>query len=328
MDRISAASNLLIEMQPESWRLLLNGSTQPNGATQPLLEARSGEPIRYVELFGLRRKLPLGGELALSDVERVVLGWSAKDESWHLGLVLTAPLATERQSRWCELAHWNDVNRTMYRDLAVSAGEALAGQIDRPFVLISPEKPQTPIPLPELPIKFEGWTFESSVPGQYELVRAPGWARAKLLRALWYLVWMVIFIVLAASSLTSGIALPNPALLVPAGFVSALFLLIAAITLIVRAFTRPNRIVIDRTMVRWMRGSRETNMIPVSEVQGVYASHITGSARRRNNLPKLDPKTERAVLYGELNLDLRSDKFVSLLTHGVMEETIPLGENP
>jgi hypothetical protein len=317
MERIVTASSLLIETQPESWRLLLNGTGE-----RTLLEARRGEPIRYAEVFGTRRKLPLAGQLDPQHVDRVVLGWSPNDEAWHLGLVLRPPLSDERGSRWCELAHWIDPERDQYQNAAVSVGEALSTQIDRPFILIPPApaaEPPPPPPLPALPLRFDLWTFRQSAEGQYEFVRAGKWARSNILRALWYLLWVAAFLVLSITSVTSGIAYPTPRLLVPAGFVCAFVLFVAAVALIVRAFLRPNRIVIGDDAITWRRGGAVTKTIPLSDVSSVYVSHILGRARR------VDGVKRGEAVYGELNLELKDGAFQVLLTHGNMNETLTGG---
>jgi len=77
MERISAARNLSIENQPEYWRLIVNGG----GSERILVEARPGEPLRYVTTFGAQRRLPASGILPVENVERVVLGWSRQDEA-------------------------------------------------------------------------------------------------------------------------------------------------------------------------------------------------------------------------------------------------------
>lgn len=315
MDRIATASNLLIDAQPEGWRLLLNGSSD-----RTLLEARRGAPIRYAEIFGTRRKLPLEGQLPVESIDRVVLGWSVKDQAWHLGFVLLPPIAEERGSRWCELAHWIDPTRKEFQATATAAGEALGAQIGRPFVLIPPVAEA--VPMPPLPFHFDLWTFQQSAEGQYEFVRASKWARSNLLRAAWYLLWMVAFLVLAVTSVTSGIAYPRPELLVPAGFVCAVVLLGMAVGLVVRTLLRPNRIVIDKAGVRWLRGRSVTKTIPVDAVQSVYVSHVVSGAKRRKRPDGEVSADPRAVHYGELNLDLRDERFQMVLTHGTSEERV------
>ncbi|MGV2436204.1 MAG UNVERIFIED_CONTAM: hypothetical protein LVT10_16085 [Anaerolineae bacterium] len=62
-----------------------------------------GQSLRSTESFALdTRFLPKNGELQTRYIERVVLGWSAEDEKWHLGLMFAEKLAQARGSRWCD----------------------------------------------------------------------------------------------------------------------------------------------------------------------------------------------------------------------------------
>lgn len=135
MERISAVGDVIIEVEPESWRLLADG----NGEERLLVEASPGAPLRYGDRFGGSRQLPLGGELPRHNIQRVVLGWSAQDTSWHLGLVLAGDLVAERGSRWCGLAHWYDPTLNQYEKIATQAGQALAAQTSLPFSVIPPK---------------------------------------------------------------------------------------------------------------------------------------------------------------------------------------------
>lgn len=135
MERISAAGDVIIEVEPESWRLLADGI----GAERLLVEASPGAPLRYGDRFGGSRQLPSSGELPRQNIQRVVLGWSSKDTSWHLGLVLAGDLVTERGSRWCGLAHWYDPTLNQYEKIATQAGQALAAQTSLPFSVIPPK---------------------------------------------------------------------------------------------------------------------------------------------------------------------------------------------
>ncbi len=174
--------------------------------------------------------------------------------------------------------------------------------------------------MPPLPFRFDLWTFQQSAEGQYEFVRSSKWGRNNVTRALWYLLWMVAFLVLAVTSVTSGLAFPRPELLVPAGFVCALVLFGMAVALVMRTLLRPNRIVVDKSGVRWLRGKAVTKTVPVENLQSLYVSHVVSAAKRRKRA-EADAKAEpRIVHFGELNLDLRDNSFRSVLTHGVSEE--------
>ncbi|PJF39658.1 MAG: hypothetical protein D6737_17425 [Chloroflexi bacterium] len=135
MTQISAAGNLTIDIQASRWRLLIANATRQ----EVLLEAVAGHAIRYVPVFATRRKLPESGVLYPDQIQRVMLGWSKKDASWHLGLVFEASLAQQRGSRWCELAAWPDKNGDVYRDLAEQAGQSLATNLSCRFNVVPPE---------------------------------------------------------------------------------------------------------------------------------------------------------------------------------------------
>jgi hypothetical protein len=284
MDRIYAGGNVRIEVQPDSWVLLVNTDQGDN----VLAEAVQGQPIRYVSVFGSQRKLPIGGQLQTTDVERVVLGWSPKDEAWHLGLMLSPALSQARGSRWCELAHWPDPNGDQYHDLARQASVALAERIVRPFSLIprsdngaaSPAAPtapggraapaydprrtqegytavrETPPPqLEPLPLRFDLWTLNArsqgrangtSYPsGALEFRLSGSWGRSKVLRAGWYFFWAAVFVVLSVQTLVSPIAQPRPEFLPYLGLACAVLLLLLFFANFIRAGRRLNRIVID-----------------------------------------------------------------------------------
>lgn len=145
--RISAGNNLTIDIAPDHWRLLVNG----DHAERVLVEAAPGEPLRYMPTFGQRRRLPDTGVLPILYIQRVALGWSVKDESWHLGLVLEPELAEARGSRWCEIAHWPDPDQDVYVDVASDAGNGLAKVVTRPFDLIPPRPAGAAVSTPAPP---------------------------------------------------------------------------------------------------------------------------------------------------------------------------------
>ena len=360
MERISAASNLIIEMQPESWRLLVNGS----GSERVLVEALSGEPLRYVASFGSKRRLPENGSLDPADIQRIVLGWSEKDAAWHLGLVLSGDLSDSRGSRWCGLAYWHDPLANQLQDNAVQAGQTLARQINRPFTMIPPNVsadlrstsetaiptpesrwqtpigvpttpgiapapepepvpeaiPPEPIPQPELPLRFELWTLRHAASDRLELKLSPAWGRSKLLRVAWNIVWLAVFIVLTVTTLTSGIALPRPELLVYLGFASIAVLIVIIIYNLYQTLTYTNLISFDAAGVRWLKGKRVQRTIPIEGLQAVYASHVVS---------KIDKKRDqRNVNYGEINLLLSDGAFKSILIQQQTDDKIPAMEDP
>lgn len=323
MERISAARNLSIENQPEYWRLLVNGG----GAERVLVEARPGEPLRYVTTFGAQRRLPASGVLPVENVERVVLGWSQHDEAWHLGLLLSADLAQARGSRWCGLAFWPDPELDLYREIAGQAGETLAQKLARPFTIISPpaaaprehaaaEASSAAAALPALPIALHEWTLSRPQDGLLVLELGARWGRARLLRALWFLFLSAVFLVLSIRSLEGIIAPTQPAFLPYLGIASAIFLLVASLRLIGTTFLHERRIEIDAAArtIRAVSGKRARWLLHADELRGVYASHSLGKSRQNGR--------QRAVHYGELNLALKDGRFRRLLQHGPTDEFI------
>lgn len=344
MERISAASNLIIEVQPESWRLLVNGT----GIERVLVEVLPGEPLRFGAAFGSRRQLPDSGILPREDIQRVVLGWSEKDDAWHLGLVLKGALASERGSRWCGLAHWHDPRASEYQYVATQAGQTLAEQVDRPFTVIPPQGSNgavqgesvltrtstgaqsydavatpEPIPQPALPLKFDLWTLKQVDATRLEFTLSSAWGRSKLVRVAWNIVWLAVFIVLTVTTLTSGIALPRPEFLVYFGYISIAVLTVTILYNIVQSLTYTNRILFEPGGVRWMRGKRTRRTLPKDQIAEVYVSHLVNKVGKRGKSSEL-----RAVHYGEINLLLRDGEFRSVFSQQQTDDVIPVTDDP
>nr|PZN54160.1 MAG: hypothetical protein DIU68_11060 [Chloroflexota bacterium] len=313
MRRISAGNNLTIDMDASHWRLVVNG----DGSERVLVEASQGQPLRYMPTFGQRRRLPDTGLLPTLYIQRVVLGWSLKDEAWHLGLVLEPELAEARGSRWCEVAHWPDPERDLYLDIAREAGEHLAQAVARPFELIPPADgaraaaaaPAEPRPLPALPVAFDVWRVEARGDNTVEFVRSPSWARARILRIVWYLFWTVIYLVLSITTLSGKIALPKPEFLPYLGLASAGILVLITLNLIVQLIRQPNRFVVDGASgaVVALRGNSQRWRVERSEIESVYVSQVAGKKTRRG---------ERTITHGEINLYLGNGKFKFLVENG------------
>lgn len=312
MDRISAADNLTIEMQSDRWRLLVNGDQDE----RVIVEAQRGKPLKYIPGFGKSRRLPDNGSLPVEHIQRVVVGWSNQDESWHLGLVLGAELAQARGSRWCEVARWPDPESTQFSDIASRAGETLAEAVTRPFYLVPAEieeKNAAPVapsrPLPELPLTLQAWTFERGSGDQFQFVRSKSQSLAAIRRILWYTLWTIVYIVLVVTSFTSGIAPAKPDFLPYLGILSAIMLVVLIISNIYHLLVDPNRIVVDSASrtIRALRGRRERWGFSADQIQSVYVSLVTGKA----NLKKGNLKQQ--VHYGELNLQLSNRKFHYIL---------------
>ncbi len=307
MERISAAENITIEVSDDRWRMIANGSLKP----QVLLEAEAGQPVNYISDFAVTRRLPKSGYLPLKYIQRIVVGWSPGDESWHLGLLLEADLAQARGSRWCEIARWPDPSTTMYSQVASRAGESLAQVMIRPFEVVPPrreqiqaaEPPPAPPPdLPALPLALDDdWRLERIENGQLQLGRAGRWAWTALRRTVWYGFWAVVFFWLVYASLTSGIAPPNPSFLPYVGLFAGFVLVFLTLKNLYHLLTRPDRIVFDadRQQVRGQRGQRVRWTLSLDEVESVYVSQVVN--RRRGKQP--------AIQYAELNLHLTGGGF-------------------
>lgn len=356
MNRIFAGSNIAIEVLPDRWRLFANGV----GNEMLLAEATAFDGLRYGQTFGAQRRLPSSGKLAPDAVQRVVVGWSAKDAAWHLGLMLASDLAEARGSRWCELAAWPDPDSSRHQQAAARAGEALAQQLARPFTVVPPKNPPStppapsyteysaptvvppsfptaephpaalypglhppveaapPPPMPALPNKLGVWLIRTTPDTLLELRLSPAWGRGKLLRVLWYVLWAAVFVVLSVTSLTRGIALPQPEFLPYIGLGASVVLILMAVGTLLQTFRRLNRIVIDprARLVIGLRGSRERWRYSASDLQAVYASEIVSKINRR--------KGTRSVHFAELNLLSRDEKFLHLFSVDHVDEKVLL----
>ncbi len=308
VDRISAADNLTIEMQPDFWRLIANG----DGGQRTLLEAQRGQPVRYITPFALSRRLPDIGALPAEQIQRVVLGWSSSDEAWHLGLVLRQELAEVRGSRWCEVAHWPDPEKSIYSEVATRAGEMLAQAVTRPFYLVPPRtQPAAPErSLPELPFHFDIWHLERSEKGRLQFVREAAWARATVRRILWYSFWTVIYVVLVVASLTAGIAPVRPEFLPLLGIFSAVVLVGLIIINLYRLLAWPDRLVInpETHTLRALRGQRERWRMTRDEIEAVYITHVLAKRGRKQRAHK------PVAHYSELNLQRSNGDFYYILS--------------
>ncbi len=314
MERIAAAGNLIIEMQPDRWRLLANGSG-PN--EQVLLEAAPGKPVRYMTIFAHRRRLPDTGSMPADRVQRVVLGWSFRDQSWHLGLLLVPELAELRGSRWCELARWPDPQADAYRRAAVQAGEGLAGALGRPFNLVPPQPAATPTapprPLPPLPQRFDLWRLEAG--RALTLKRAGRWSRVRLWRVIWYSLLAVVYTGLSVLTLQGRIALPNPAWLPYLGLAAAVLMLALAAAALYQLLVYPNTILVDERGVQAQRWGRPRWSHPRGDIQAVYVSQVVGKKGKK-----------LAAVYGEINLLLQNGRFRRLFEYGEAEPLPSAGE--
>lgn len=351
MSRVSAADNLIIEMEGTRWRLLANGVDAAHSA-QTLLEVTEGGLLRYAAAFGTARRLPESGSIAASDVQRVVVGWSKEDRCWHLGLLFEPEFARQRGGRWCELALWYDPRANVYSEGAANAGRALAAALGRSFTLVPPKqedvapqiapqptagdsvpdedvqthefppvrKPRT-IEMPALPIRLNRWTLTNSAENesQLALMRARGWATGRALRVVWYGLLTVIYLVLATFTLRGDIALPNAGTMLPEPRILPYLGLITAAILVVLIF------VIITQLLRSPRQFTFLSAAQSPEGQPTVAATVNGSQLWQQvgvrgvyvtevARVRRDKRGERERLqYTEINLLLDDERFRRLI---------------
>lgn len=319
MNRITAGGSLTIEIQPTRWRLVNNSNAESDSA---LVEANYGEPLRYLPTFATSRRLPDTGVLPNTYVQRVVLGWSNEDESWHLGFLLDSELAQPRGSRWCELVHWPDPDGELFANPAREAGESLAEMMARPFYFVPPKVSDEPAPepLPPLPGKIDAWTVGTTPAGQIEMKLAQESGRSRFSRAIWYFLLSILYIILSVLTLISGIALPRPEFLPFLGLAAALLLLgISIRTLLVRG-TKIDRIIVhpEAQAVRGLLEKRDKWRYESDDLQAVYVTTLAARKPRGG---------KQGVEYGELNLQRRDGTFHFVLSQGALEIETPEGES-
>ena len=321
MSRISAGGNLSIDIQPTSWRLLANGVD----AERALVEAAISEPLRYVPSFGATRRLPDTGVLPTKYVQRVVLGWSTDDESWHLGFLLEPDLAAPRGSRWCEIAYWPDPDGTMFLTAAREAGESLARAMARPFYLVPVQQgartaAPPPTPMPPLPARLDAWTINRNQTGQIEITMPPQSSSARVRQGLWYGLLSIVYFVMSGLTLTSGIALPRPEFLPYIGLAAAVILLIAAVRALLSRNKGVDRIVVhpEAKVIRGIRERQDVWRYEADELKAIYITQQVEKPRRNGR---------QSIPYGELNLQLADDSFQHVLQQGAIEIDGPTVEN-
>ncbi|MBL8144849.1 MAG: hypothetical protein JNL34_00575 [Anaerolineae bacterium] len=306
--RIYADDQRLIEVSPDCWRLL---SANGDGEGHLLAETTDGPSLQYPAAFGSRQRLP-ENMLAATDIERVVLGWSASDETWHLGLILAPPLAETRGSRWCGLARWNDPAAEARRSEASEASRALALALAKPLAIVPPrpagaasiEAPAAPPPpLPALPYALDDWTLTAPAENQLQFTLKPAWARGQIIRAVLYLLWALGFLVMSVTSLTSGIRLPDPIILPYLGLASALLLTILGIRSLVVMLRQPRVITVDGVS-QTISGANW--QVSADQLEAVYASQAVKLKTRGTPVEH--------IRYGELNLLRKDGSFKPVLT--------------
>lgn len=328
MTRISAAENHIIEINPDSWRLITVSDT---GLETPLFEAKPGEPLRYSTEFSGSRRLPNTGILPLDYVWQVILGWSNEDESWHLGLLLARDLADARGSRWCQIAYWPDPDANVFNSLAQDAAHGLAQTITRPLNLIPARRQKTAEPpLPDLPTEIGLWRLERAGDHGVEMIRSSRWVVSRLFRMAWYVFWIVVYLILSIATLNtelalpnSGTMLPNPELLPYLGLGAAGVLFLMTLYVIYEIMTRPNRILFSdvESTVTALHGNSPKWSMNSKDLQSVYVTQVINKRGAK-----------RTIFHGEINLHLGSGDFHQIVQQSQHEEDVAAytsnGQNP
>jgi hypothetical protein len=319
MIRIPAEDQHMVEIIPGRWRVL---AIDPERGTRVMMEALPGRPLRYVNSFAKRRRMP-ADRLPAEQVQNVIAGWSDMDQSWHLGLLLAPELARERRNRWCEIVRWHDPDMTEHAADARRAGEALAHIYGRSFRVAAPRRTEVVEPvetlLPELPIDLGLWRLEQSGEN-LQLVRSRRWLAGRVTRMLWYTFWLLVFVVLSVATLTTdlalpntGVMLPNPQLLPYLGLATAVVLLLLLLNILREILTKPDRIVVDPQAhsIIARQGGRDHWKYNGTTTKGVYVTQVVG---KRGD--------KRTIYHGELNLYLGDQGFRHLITQDQEEERV------
>lgn len=277
-----------------------------------------GEPLRYVPAFGSTRRLPDTGILPTQYIQRVVLGWSNEDESWHLGFLLEPELARPRGSRWCEIVNWPDPDGQLFGPAAHEAAETLAQTMERPFYFVPPQPAEQPIrraaALPPLHAKIDNWSVALNSSGQIEATLTHHEARSRITRGIWYVLLSIIYFALSGLTLASGIALPRPEFLPYLGLAAAVLLLMFAVRAVFFPKKLVDRIVVhpEAKAIRGLAGGVDRWRFEADDIQAVYVSQIVQKPKANGT---------QALPYGEINLQLAGGRFQYVLHQGPTELT-------
>ncbi len=293
MQTISAANNLIIQINDGHWRLL---SGQTNDSTSYVEATASG--LTYQPSFARARSLS-EGMVAAQAIDRVIVGWETGN--WHLGVLFTAEFAQARGGRWCGIARWADEGATAQAETAEAAGKALAATLDKPFrfvpvqmesatevrpvetAQITPqtmdipalERPKLPNVQPMTPpIAVSEWALMEDRVG-LNWQRSRGWRTEAIGRMIFFGALSIIFGLLSVGELRSNYAPVQPEWLPIVGVIVAVIMAINALyhlgTLIMT-----NAVQFDprSRMIRWIRRPMGVvKQVPFERVQYLLVSH-------------------------------------------------------
>lgn len=317
MTRILTTTDRVIDHSALEWRLLsLNGNDSP---PEVVLSVRQGVPLNYDQAFADRNRLPARG-LGQEHVQQVVLGWSANDQHWHLGLVFKPAFTERRGNRWCGLVHWYDPAGDQHRHDAEESGLALANLLGVPFRVIPPrtgDAPTTPISIavpPPLPLSVVNWTLRRPKPTSDRLLleRSRAYVTSRAGRLIWYGWWAFAFAGLSIATLTVDLALPNTGFLLPTpwllpylGLGAALVIVALFVKNLLELLSTPDHFVIEPSerSISARRGARVLWRRTADQIAGVYVSQVV-----RHQRDKV------VVDYGEINLHLGGEAFEHLIS--------------
>jgi len=350
---VSAADNLQIDYSPQTWQLR-------NGDQAPMVYA-DANGLHYNERFASTRRLPSTGVLADGQALQVIAGYQRGDESWHLGVILDAPLTESRGSRWCELAHWPDPDTTTFVDVVQSAGRGLATVLNVPFRLVEPRsgdaaapvRPSvsvtsvapvvsTPVvpstPLPNLPLKAGLWTLQRAdevVPNtgadkqedRLVFVRSKVWANRYYRRMIWHSIWAIIYLWVSLMTIRGDTALPNAGTIVPDPHILPYMGVVIAFGFVLSVFYQAYRLRRDPNMIvvdpaqRTISAWRGNHQRWSRSTSDAQALYVSETMRQR--------PAQRNIDHGELNLYSDVGGFSHILLQGDPEpEAAPLTKEP
>lgn len=284
---IAADRNLLITFDDVRWLMRL----PQLAADSPVIDANSGG-ISYLAMFGTARRLPAAGVLLSEDLTDVLVGWSAEDSAWHLGLLVRDSLAAGRGSRWVELASWPGDEQAD----ANAAGSALARVLDKPYRLITADdsaRTKRGATDHTLPVTFREWRVSEEFSG-IQWSRTTQWRNDMLLRSIFFLVLTPLFAVLSIGALVSPYARVQPEWLPLIGIALALIMLYIALVTLRAMFGSPTTLIDTRLSVirQSRRGSQKMVQSPFEGLQYVLVSHTIS---RRQPMPAV-PDRDFAVM--------------------------------
>ncbi|HRE46444.1 MAG TPA: hypothetical protein PLD47_01860 [Aggregatilineales bacterium] len=284
-----------------------NSRLNYTAATWTLTQAHEGRTILLVQGdpsglqcdadFARARRLP--SALSPDGVQMVVTGYAAEDNTWHVGIILTPPLAAERGGRWCGLAVWAAADSAAARD----AGESLAGILQRPFRYVPPQptvpdvadedepdeddqparEAPPPPPLLPLPIDLSGEYVLALDPPQTLILRRPSaWRRGGIIRTVVLALLVPVFAYLSLGAVTSIFAPVQPEWLPYVGVLITLILVVLAVRQGAEVF-RDVHVSVDGRAGLLRRQTRGRRILAQSPFEGIDYLLLSQTINRRQN---------------------------------------------